>query len=199
MNFEGITYKGPEISDIELLEQLPSSLSGLLRQINGAVLFQGGIHIRGVCTEPTWHSLGYVWTGKGALHTLFPVLSPDDIPFAQDCLGDQFLLRADQVIKLCAETGELEPLGLGFQAFLEAVCDDAVEYLDLQPLLQFMNETGPLEPGSLINVWPPFCTEEAANGVSLRAVTVVDRINFLADLAMQLPEDGEQVKIQIVE
>ncbi len=46
--------------------------------------------------------------------------------------------------------------------------------------------TGPLAPGQLPSVYPPFCTKEAADGVSLSAVAAEDRLAFLADFARAL-------------
>jgi hypothetical protein len=61
-----------------------------------------------------------------------------------------------------------------------------VETLGLHALLQLHQEGGRLEPGELISVYPPFCTKESADGVSLRAVPAEDRHGFLWSLAEQL-------------
>ncbi len=57
--------------------------------------------------------------------------------------------------------------------------------------MQFQAEGRTLSPGQLLSVYPPFCTAEAAQGVDLRAVPSLERLDFLADLARQLPPDGE--------
>jgi hypothetical protein len=56
--------------------------------------------------------------------------------------------------------------------------------------MQFQAEGGALEPGQLLNVYPPFCTAESGAGVSLAAVPVAERLPFLADLARQMPRSG---------
>jgi hypothetical protein len=33
---------------------------------------------------------------------------PEDVPFAQDAVGDQWLLRDGRVVRLLAETGDIE-------------------------------------------------------------------------------------------
>ena len=43
----------------------------------------------------------------------------------------------------------------------------------------------------MLNVYPPFCTKEAENGVSLAAVPASERLHFLAELARQMPPDGQ--------
>ncbi len=179
-------YVGSEITDTEILAKVPKDYRRLLTETNGFVLFDGGLYIRGAVLSPEWHSLRKVWLGDFALHKLFPAIEETDVPFAQDCLGDQFVLRDSVVYKLDAEVGELDSLGVDLQTFLEQAQENPVEYLSLEPLLQFMSEGGKLQPGQLLSVYPPFIAEESANGVSLRAISMFDRIGFLADFAGQI-------------
>jgi len=148
MQLPHVTWTGPMADDNELLDQLPPDLARLLRQIDGFIQFSGGLHVRGACREPAWHSLRDAWLGEHAFHRLYPDVRPDDVPFAQDCLGDQFLLRDGQVWRLSAETGEMRSLDVALFGFLEAA--DPVEYLSMHPLLRFMREGGSLEPGQLL-------------------------------------------------
>jgi len=149
--------------------------------------------VRGACREPAWRSLREAWLGEDAFHRHYPELRSEDIPFAEDAVGDQWLLRDGEVVRLAAETGELEPLGLDVDGFFASVEADPVETLGLHPLLQLQQEGGRLEPGQLINVYPPFCMKESANGVTLRPVPAHERHAFLWDLAAQVrdvPEGG---------
>jgi hypothetical protein len=193
MNLDHVTFTGPPIDDAELLDRLPTNLAGLLRQINGFIQFHGGLHVRGACHVPDWHSLRDAWDGPTAFHRHYPEVQPTDVPFAEDCMGDQFLLRQAVVHKLSAETGEIESLDVGLGGFLERVTADPIEYLQLQPLLQFQQEGGSLEPGQLLSAFPPFCTQQAAAGVSLAAISATERRRFLADFSTQLrqiPDGG---------
>lgn len=57
MELDGITFMGPPFEEgSPLLVTLPGNLVGRLRQINGFILFEGGLHVRGVCADPEWHS-----------------------------------------------------------------------------------------------------------------------------------------------
>lgn len=181
-------YLGPLIDDHAILERLPSELSDFLARCNGYVAFHGGFHVRGACLEPTWHSLRYWWLGDGALHSLFPAIRPSDIPFAEDALGDQYLLRDGIVWCLSAECGELVCLDKDLRAFDAAVRSDPVAHLSLEPLQAFLAEGGVLQPGQLLSVYPPFATKRMFERVSYRAVSTEDRIRHLADLAKQLRE-----------
>ena len=190
-------YVGSEITDTEILAKVPEDYRRLLSETNGFVLFDGGLHVRGAVLSPEWHSLRKVWLGDFALYRLFPAIEETDIPFAQDCLGDQFVLRDSIVYKLDAEVGEIDSLEVDLQTFLQQAQENTVEYLSLEPLLQFMSEGGKLQLGQLLSVYPPFIAEESANGVSLKAISMFDRISFLADFARQVADIPKGTKIEI--
>lgn len=198
MELDHISYTGPTFEEgASVVATLPQSLVSLLRQINGFVLFSGGLHVRGVCSAPEWHSLDSVMCGQMALHHLYPVLIPSDVPFAQDCVADQFILRNDIVHKLEAETGELYSLEVGLAGFFSAVQENPVEFLAMQPLLQFQSDGGSLQVGQVLHVYPPFCTNEAREGVSLKPVPVHEAIVFLADFAQQITKLPNGAKFQV--
>lgn len=199
MKLKNLIYRGPHMDDQETLDRLPEDYRALLAQMNGFIKFGGGLHVRGACLEPDWHSLRQVWTGERALHQLFPQLQADDIPFGQDALGDQYLLRNGVVHHLRAETGALDSLQCGLFDFLAAAEADPVEYLALVPLLKFQEQGQHLEPGYLLSAYPPFCTPESAKGVHLDAVPTLERIAFLAHFAAQIAElpDGQKFRIKL--
>ena len=190
-------YSGPQIDDTAILDELPSELVHLLRRANGYVAYHGGLHVRGACHSPEWHSLRHAWEGRGALHRLFPTVRTDDIPFAEDALGHQFLLRGAIVHRLDAETGETESLDVDLAGFDAAVRADPVAYLHLQPLERFRAEGGELAPGQLLSVYPPYVFRESGDGVTLRAIPTADRLAFLAELtrAIRSVPDGARVAI----
>jgi hypothetical protein len=186
MEFSEVTYTGGKAIDEAVFKNLPTELKDFYNHLNGIIAFNGGLHIRGCVSRPEWHSLHEAWKGDSAFHLLYEVVNETDIPFGQDCVGDQFFLRDGYVFRLSSETGDIESLELTFEQFLNKAISDPMEFLLLQPLQQFMNEGGRLEPGKLLSVYPPFCMEEAENGVSLRSISSVERISFLADLCRQI-------------
>jgi hypothetical protein len=189
----GITYQGPAIDDEALLTLLPADLAKLLRELNGWIQFRGGLHVRGACREPTWHSLRAAWLGKQAFSRLYPgIVAPEEIPFAEDCAGDQFLLHDGEVTRLLAETGEREPLEVDLAGFLASVEEDPLENLGLAPLLQLEAEGGGLKPGELLAAYPPFVAQESSEGVVLKAVPAAERQAFLAELAASLSEETDE-------
>ena len=194
MKFDQLSYTGPAIDDQALLAKLPKALAKLLQDTNGFIQFNGGLHVRGVCQEPAWHSLREAWLGDDAFHRCYPEVTPEDIPFGEDSLGDQFLLREGIVWRLFAETGEMETLEMSFSQFMQAVQDDPMEELGLEPLTQFQADGGKLEPGQLLSADPPFCTEEADDGQTLLAVPSAERHRFLAEFAAKfhdVPDDDD--------
>jgi hypothetical protein len=193
MELDYVTFVGPPLDDGEILAKIPANLAGLLQQVNGFIQFHGGLHVRGACRQPSWHSLRDAWVGGHAFHSLYPAVHLEDIPFAEDCLGDQFILREGRVLRLSAETGELQALDLDLAGFFRAVQADPIGFLPLEPLLQFQRDGSALEPGQLLAAYPPFCTEQPADGVHLAAIPADERRRFLADFAAQIrdvPDGG---------
>lgn len=190
VNFLGVTFKGPTIDDVEILDRVPVELQRFLQAVNGLIAYGGGLHIRGACSEPQWHSIRAAWEGPQAFHRCYPDVEPDDVPFAEDAVGDQWLLRDAGVLRLTAETGDTEDLEMTLAQFLAAVEATPIDTLALQPLMRFQAEGGQLQPGELLNVYPPFCTAEAAQGVHLAAVPTDERLRFLSQLAREMPPQG---------
>lgn len=194
MNPQDFDYRGPEIDDPEILDGLLLELRELLQTHNGFVQFGGGLHLRGACREPQWHSLRVAMEGPLAFHLLYEEIDETDIPFAQDCSGDQFLIRGGEVHQLAAEVGEMDGLEMGLQEFLEFAWKDPVESLCMHPLAQFQSGGKSLEPGQLLLAYPPFCTGQSGASASLRAVSAAEVIGYHAQLARQLVnlDDGEE-------
>ena len=199
MKLDHVTFTGPAIDDHDLLDKLPKALAGVLQQTNGFIQYHGGLHVRGACHAPAWHALRDAWIGDDAFHRHYPEMTADDIPFGEDSLGDQFFLREGIVWRLFAETGEIESLEMNFSQFMASVQNDPIEELALQPLMQFQEDGGNLEPGQLLAAHPPFCTEKAEDGVTVSAVPSAERHRFLAEFAAKIRDlpDGEQVDIDV--
>lgn len=201
MNLPNTIFAGAEISDKDLWTRLPEDYRRLLLETNGCVAFGGGLHLRGICGRPEWHSLQEVWNGQYALHKLFPVVRETDIPFGQDCLGDQFLLRDGIVHRLRGEVGELESVERPLVEFLRWIEDGETRILELEPLIQFQSEGGRLSPDQSLMAYPPFVFKESGQGVKLGAVSKLERILFLADLSKQLADvkDGETIEFKLAD
>ncbi len=191
-------FIGPPIDDPDTFERLPDDLKAILERANGFTLLGGGLHLRGACLQPRWHALSAAWDGPEALHRLFHNIQPDDVPFAQDALGDQFILRAGRVHHLWGETGILEDLDLDLDGFMAQIEADPEAFLQLGPLELFEEDGDRLQPGQLLHVFPPLCTEQAeTDGVHLKAVPAQECLRFLAQLAAQLHglEDGTAIAL----
>jgi hypothetical protein len=200
VEFERVTYEGPPIDDPTILTRLSADHRALLESVNGLIAFGGGLHLRGASRTPAWHSLRHAWDGPTALHNQFRAVRATDVPFAQDALGDQYLLRDDQVWRLTAESGDLAPLGVELNAFLAEACNDPVANLSLEPLEEFVAQGGELQPGQLLSVYPPFVVK-TDSPPSYRAIPVHDRLVYLANLARQIGDlpDGTEIEFKIVE
>ena len=195
------SYIGPPIDDSPVLVELPVPLARLLVETNGFIAYDGGLHVRGACHAPPWHSLRYWWNSDDALHRQFSAVRESDVPFAEDAFGDQYLIRDDEVHRLLAEEGEVQALSFGVRGFLAAVERDPIGFLGLERFTQFREEGGVLAPGQLLNAYPPFIAAESSQGVSLRAIPTAERIAFLAHLArtVQGRPDGSPFRFRTTE
>jgi hypothetical protein len=197
MILERVTYTGPTFDDRQILNELPASLAAIILEENGVVAFGGGFHIRGACHNPPWHSLREAWRGSSAFHCNYPNLRPTDIPFAEDALGDQFVLREEVVHRLATETGDLQSLATDVVTFIAQIEADPITTLSLEPLVAFERTGGRLEPGQLLSVYPPYCVG-AEGARSFRAIASSDRLDFLASLARQIRDlpDGTAIRLE---
>lgn len=198
MHLDGITWQGPPLPDSPHLSALPDPLAGLLRQVNGFILRGGALHVRGVGEDPPWHSLHRHWTGELALASRYRSIHESDIPFAQDCVGDQFFLRDGAVWRLRAETDDAEPLDLKLYDFLAEASASPVDFLGAEPLVAHLDAGGELLPGQLLNAYPPYCSAEARQGVELRAVPADELIEVHALMAAEIRDLADGQKIRIV-
>jgi|SRR5437868_3297937 len=199
MDLPGLTYRGAALDDIDILDRLPTDLQQLLAQRNGFVAFRGGLHVRGACVEPRWHSLRAAMEGPESFAARFRTIKKDDVPFAQDVFGDQFVLREGKVYKLDSYADQLEEVAGGVVDFFGKVQQDPIELLELGHLTQFEGTGETLRPGELLMEWPPFVVSESRKGVSLRRIPAPERLEFLADIAKQLRgvADGTKVEFKI--
>lgn len=191
-------YVGPPVDDHGILNRLPDDIAEELRKVNSYIDATRGFHLRGACLSPPWHSIRAAWEGELALHTLFPNLHEEDVPLAEDCFGDQYLLRDGFAIRLLAETGDVEEMSISWVEFLMNVDSNAVKYLRLGLLRQFEIENPPLAPGFALSVYPPFVANEYHNP-SMRAISTLELRTWRADFAKQIKDipDGQQIKILI--
>ncbi|MFT5197294.1 MAG: hypothetical protein ACI9EW_002374 [Cellvibrionaceae bacterium] len=199
MQLEHVTWQGDQIDDPEILPQLPPNLADLLGQINGFILYQGGFHLFGACTQPAWHSIRENWHGEQAAWHHYPNILETDVPFAEDCLGFQFLLRDDLVIFLDGQTGDVQELGVGLGSFLNSIPANPLEAIGLAPLLQYMKDGNQLQPGELLAEYPFFFTKQARDGVELSKSPSADKKKLLIHIYSKLKDakDGEPLTFSI--
>jgi hypothetical protein len=198
MELDGITWVGPRIDDAPVLDELPGDLSALLSQVNGFVLRGGALHVRGAVSTPAWHSVRRYWTGEHALARMYGHILPSDVPFAQDCVGDQFFLREGRVWKLSAESDEAKGIELTLFAFLEACAADPMTLLSPRPLIAFREDGMELHPGQLLHVYPPYVMSTDSDR-SVRAIPAEEVILVHARLAAEIRDlpDGTSIRIVV--
>jgi len=142
------------------------------------ILYSGGLQIRSKGAEEVILDITTFLSGELALSKLYPLIQADDYPIAQDCFGDQFLIRQNSVIKLMAETGDIEEYNCSWEQFLTWVDEAPEDKLDLPENLT-------LASGQLLFAYPPFCTKEGNNAV-IKSMDGIELIKFHADFARQI-------------
>lgn len=171
----GITWQ-PEhgTTDRAHLHYLPAELREIIVPTGGFILHHGALHFRGCVLEPEWHSLRAVRT----IASLYPGADADDIAFAQDQLGDQYLLRGETVMHLCAETGAVRRLARCLTEFMDGIGSDLEDYLNLDLRHR-------LQPGQLLMATPPFSLQGTQGETTLKSVPAMELLHLHADLARQ--------------
>lgn len=194
MIIHNITWRGESIDDIELLKELPENLRQVLTEVNGFSVHDGALHVRGASSAPEWHSLRAAWHGPNALHVLYKgIVLSSEIPFAQEQCGDQFLLqKRGTIVRLFAETGEIELIAGSLDEFFAKVNEDIAGFLNI-------GLRHKLQPGELLLAFPPFCVERSGQAASIRPTPAREVIHFHADLAGKIREvpDGGKIVFKV--
>ncbi|KJY88371.1 hypothetical protein TW84_14725 [Vibrio neptunius] len=142
------------------------------------ILYSGGLQIRSRNAQERLLNIDTFLDGELAFHNLYREVKASDYPIAQDCFGDQYLIRDNLVIKLDAETGEIDEFGCSWEQFLAWVEEAPVERLNIPNDLE-------LKVGQLLFAYPPFCTVEGQNA-TIKAIDGIELISFHADFAKQI-------------
>ncbi|MBG0757341.1 hypothetical protein [Vibrio cidicii] len=142
------------------------------------ILYSGGLQIRSNHSQERLLNVNTFLDGELAFHNLYREVKASDFPIAQDCFGDQFFIRDNLVVKLNAETGDIDEFGCTWEQFLAWVDEDPIERLSIPNDLD-------LKVGQLLFAYPPFCTAEG-NNACIKAIDGVELIRFHANFAKQI-------------
>ena len=107
MKLDGMTWRGGPVDDARVLPRLPDNHVSFLTQVNGSVAIAGGLHVRGACLSPTWHSLRAVMDGPASLHEAGGQLQPGRLLQAEGNGRDGPSLRALPVFQVLEQAAAL--------------------------------------------------------------------------------------------
>ncbi len=200
MDFEltGITWKGPSIDDPGLLDDLPPELAQILGRVNGFILHGGALHVRGAVLQPPWHSLRQAWRDpKQSIGVLYRLPLDAGLPFAQDAVGNQFLLREGVVWRLAAETADLASMGTPLVDFLVSAGRDPQQVIGTTILMRFQSDGNRLTPGHLLRVRPSLRSDPRGEGGRIDAQPCADLIRIQAKAAREYRGGSDRVRIHL--
>ena len=190
-DFKGVLFQGETPPDPSILVTLPEDLQSFYQECNGLVAFNGGLQIRICSNDDNPLSLGRYWKGDRALHRIYPNLLTSDIPFGQDCAGDQFFLRDDFVWLLSAETGEIMDMEVHLDEFFETSIEDPVDYLSMEPLVHYLDMEGELPFGQLVHIVPALSEDLPEEPqYHIDALPIDERLDWLAKYFNSLEIDS---------
>lgn len=185
------------ISDTITFEAMPFEIQQLLRNMNGVTLLDGGLTFYNCTRENVWNALVYAIAGENALYKTYDQLRANDIPFAIDSFGDQYLLRDGQVHHLFAESGALENMDISLFDFIDKVSTDTVEFLNLHPHVRLRQQDKKLGENQLYSVYPPFMMQSEKER-AFKAIDAKELIDYQKRLYIQWRDipDGVNVRIE---
>ena len=185
MEFPAQIYQGPELVEDDFFEQLPEEYQALLKKTSGLIAFNGGLHLRGCCVKPLWHSLKFICQGSFALYKVFKSVEKEDIPFGQDAYGNQFIFREKLICRVNTETDNCEELNINFTEFLLNVEMQGTEFLNLNLLGRFIEHEGFWTPGNLLSLYPPITRNKTDSEIQMKSIPMFERYRFLSQLALK--------------
>jgi hypothetical protein len=173
----------------------------LLECINGGYFFDRSLHVFGACAEPPWHSLS-AWNSPALWRDAYGEATRGLVCFAEDAFGDQFAYSGmgGEVVCFEAELGRVVPVAPHFVAWLEGLLAQPESVLPIDVMRREAElRRMALAPGTQMFAYPPLCTVESREGVTVGPVDAVEAMRFRGSLALQLRNlpPGSRVSIEI--
>jgi hypothetical protein len=172
----------------------------LLERMNGGYFFERSLHVFGACADPPWHSLS-AWNAPGLWRDAYGEAAQGLVCFAEDAFGDQYAYSGmgGEVVCFEAELGRVVSVAPHFVAWLEELLARPESVLPLDVMRREVETRQPLEPGGQMFAYPPLCTVESQEGVTVGQVDAVEAMRFRGSLALQLRNlpPGARVAIEI--
>ena len=172
----------------------------LLELANGAFLHGHALHLFGACAGPPWHSLS-AWNAPDGWRRGYGSDTDGLTFFAEDAFGDQFAYsgRGGEVVSFEAELGRIIPAAPTFVDWLEEMIERPRAVLPVDVMEAQEIEHKHHRPGTQLFAYPPLCTAESREDVTIGHVDAIEAMRFRGQLALQLRAmpPGSRVKIEI--
>ena len=186
-----------EITDTATYNAMPKEIQELLSKMNGVRLLDGGLTFYNCTREKVWNALLFAIAGDRALYKTYDQLLPNDLPFAIDCFGDQYIWRQGIVFHLTGDSGEVRSLDFTLDQFIEGISTNPIDFLNLAPFIELtQNRQTTLNQDQLFGVYPPFMMQHEGER-TFKAIEAEEVIDYLKYLYCQLKDIPDGVNIRL--
>jgi hypothetical protein len=165
---------------------------------NGCYVYHFALLIRPFSNKG--QPLGVVeWNDPDLWKKSYTIDLSNDLFFAEDIFGMQFVIHEDSICTFDPETSQFEPMANSLAEWAEEVIRDT-DFRTGYPLgVEWQQQNRPLQPGERLLPKVPFVLGGEFKASELYALNDVEGMRFRASIANQIRNlpDGAQVQIKI--
>ncbi|MFI5150173.1 MAG: SMI1/KNR4 family protein [Bacteroidia bacterium] len=166
--------------------------------LNGGYFFSRSLHIYGLCTEPSSHSILHI---NNLIRNLYGDLIRDEVFFACDLFGNQFGFSKEGISFWNIETAESEVVAEDFREWM-SVLEVETDYFTAEPLaIEWQDTLRPLEWDERLTPKTPFVIGGEYTPSNLKAGRFDDIARFNAAIAKQIFDlpDGTAIDLETID
>lgn len=184
-------------ASVDRLPKAARALAPLLLERNGFYAFDDALHLLALGATDEIDCLAWnlqPWRRE------YSRAIKDVFFFAEDAFANQYGVENQDIIRLDPETGAIDKLGNGLEAWAAAILDDS-RWLTGWPMVhQWVAANGPIPRGMRLTPTIPFVLGGEYAISNLHMAPVSESVGMRADFYRQTKHlrDGDRVKIQVI-
>jgi hypothetical protein len=176
------------------------ALLKLLGVRNGFYAFEGALHVLVADGDGQEHGI-VQWNSVELWRSEYVDMAEGCVFFAEDVFGNQFCLRGGHVFTFDPETGGLELVADGMDAWARRILDDYDLWTGHRLARDWQELHGSIPIGSRLIPITPFVMGGDYAVSNLHAVEAVQGMKYRASIAIQIRDlpDGTAVNLKVIE